>query len=80
MRLILLRYILSVLDVAGLIDLFTLRYGHLASLPSYCAPCCEAMDTGPGEFLIPQEVVQQHQSAGFKFHTASSPDHIAMVT
>lgn len=79
MRLILLRYVLSVLDVTGLIDPFTLRYGHLASLPSSLAPCCEAMDTGPGEFHIPQEVVQQHQSAGFN-HTASSPDHIAMVT
>ena len=57
-RLILLLHVLNVLDVAGLIDLFTLRYGHLAPLPSSCAPCCEAMDAGPGEFYIPQEVVQ----------------------
>ena len=58
MRLILLRHVLSVLDVAGLIDPFTHRYGHLASLTSSLAPCCEAMDTGPGEFHVPQEVVQ----------------------
>ena len=32
-RLILLPHVLDVLDVAGLIDPFTLRYGHLASLP-----------------------------------------------